>query len=88
MSQIMTHRHCRASEVPSIDNREKVSTTITAKPTSLRPTVRFFVHFGEMALAMLLGMVALSIVNNAILVPRGFHLSQFPEVYTLAMAFR
>ena len=87
MSQIMNPPPLSASEVPSIDNREKVSTTITAKPTSLRPTVRFFVHFGEMALAMLLGMVALSIVNNAILVPRGFHLSQFPEVYTLAMAF-
>ena len=29
----------------------------------------------------------LGIVNDAILVPRGFHLSRFPEVYTLAMAF-
>ena len=87
MSQIMNPSPLDVSEVPSIDNGEKVSTTITAKPTSLKPTVRFFVHFGEMALAMLLGMFALSIVNNMILVPRGFHLSQFPEVYTLAMAF-
>jgi len=44
-------------------------------------------HFGEMALTMLLGMVMLGVVNNMILVPRGFHLSGFPEVYTLTMAF-
>jgi hypothetical protein len=87
MSQIMNPPPFEVSEVPSIDPGEKVSTTITAKPTSLKPTVRFFVHFGEMALAMLLGMVALGIVNNMILVPRGIHLSRFPEVYTLAMAF-
>jgi nitrogen fixation protein FixH len=36
---------------------------------------------------MLLGMVVLGIINSAVLVPRGFHLSQLPEVYTLAMAF-
>jgi hypothetical protein len=87
MSQIMNPPPLEASEVPFTDKEEKISTTITAKPTSLRPTVHFFVHFGEMALAMLLGMVVLGIVNDAILVPMGFHLSRFPEVYTLAMAF-
>jgi hypothetical protein len=49
--------------------------------------VRFLVHFVEMALAMLLGMVVLGIINSVVLVPRGFHLSQLPEMYTLAMAF-
>ncbi|SRR6266487_1833606 len=87
MSQIMNPPPLEVSEIPSIDKEGKVSTTITAKPTSLKPTVRFLVHFGEMGLAMLLGMVVLGIVNDAILVPRGFHLSRFPEVYTLAMAF-
>ena len=76
-----------ASEVPSIDKEGKVSVALTAKPASLKPMLRFLLHFGEMALAMILGMVALSIVNSMILVPRSFHLSRFPEVYTLAMAF-
>ncbi len=87
MSQIMNPPSLEASEVASIDKEGKVSTTLTAKRASLKPTVRFLVHFGEMALAMLLGMVALGIVNDAILVPGGFHLSQFPELYTLVMAF-
>jgi hypothetical protein len=87
MSQIMNPPPLEESEVPSIDDGGKVSTTLTAKPTSLKPTVRFFVHFGEMALAMLLGMVVLGIFNDVILVPRGFHLSRYPELYTLAMAF-
>jgi len=87
MSQIINPPPLEASEVPSTDKGGKVSVALTAKPTSLKPTARFFVHFGEMALAMILGMIVLGIVNNAILVPRGFHLSRFPEVYTLAMAF-
>jgi flagellar biosynthetic protein FliP len=87
MSQIMNPPPLEASEISTIDKEGKVSVALIAKRASLRPTVRFLVHFGEMALAMLLGMVALGIVNNAILVPRGFHLSQFPEIYTLAMAF-
>jgi nitrogen fixation protein FixH len=87
MSQILNPPPLEASEVPTIDKGGNVSITLTAKPTSLKPTVRFLVHFGEMALAMLLGMVVLGIINSAVLVPRGFHLSQLPEVYTLAMAF-
>jgi YtkA-like len=90
MSQIKSPPPLEASEIPSIgkEGKEgKVSVALTAKRDSLKPTVRFMVHFGEMALAMILGMVALGILNNMILVPRGFHLSRFPEVYTLAMAF-
>jgi nitrogen fixation protein FixH len=87
MSQIMNPPPLEASEIPTTDKEGKVSVALTAKRASLRPTVRFLVHFGEMALAMLLGMVVLGIVSSAILVPRGFHLSRFPEVYTLAMAF-
>jgi nitrogen fixation protein FixH len=87
MSQIMNPPPLEASEIPTTDREGKVSVALTAKRASLRPTVRFLVHFGEMALAMLLGMVVLGIVSSAILVPRGFHLSRFPEVYTLAMAF-
>jgi nitrogen fixation protein FixH len=87
MSQIMNPPPLEASEIPTTDKEGKVSVALTAKRASLRSTVRFLVHFGEMALAMLLGMVVLGIVSSAILVPRGFHLSRFPEVYTLAMAF-
>lgn len=87
MSQIMNPPPLEASEVPFTNKEGKISTTITAKPTSLRQTVRFLLHFGEMALAMLLGMVVLGIVNDTILVPMGFHLSRFPEAHTLAMAF-
>jgi YtkA-like len=87
MSQIMNPPPIEVNEIPTTDKEGKVSVALTAKPNSLKPTVRFFVHFSEMALAMLLGMVVLGIVNSAILAPRGFHLSQFPEVYTLAMAF-
>src|SRR6266516_2867441 len=53
MSQIMNPPPLEVSEIPSIDKEGKVSTTITAKPTSLKPTVRFLVHFGEMGVAML-----------------------------------
>ena len=88
MSQIMNPPPpLEVSEVSTTDTGGKVSTTLTAKLTPLRQTVRFLVHFGEMGLAMLLGMVVLGIINSAILVPMGYHLSQFPEVYTLAMAF-
>jgi hypothetical protein len=87
MSQVINPPPLEASEVSSLDKEGKVSVVLTAKRVSLKPTVRFLVHFGEMALAMILGMVALGILNNMILVPRGFHLSGFPELYTLAMAF-
>jgi hypothetical protein len=46
-------------------------------------------HFGEMVLAMLLGMGVFAVVDNAILIPMGFPYlsSRFsPEAYSLAMA--
>ncbi len=67
----------------------QMSTTITAKPSRGRQTVRFLRHFGEMVLAMLLGMGVFGVVNSAILIPLGFpYLSArlFPEAYALAMA--
>ena len=87
MSQIIKSPTLEVSEILATAKEGKVSVAFTAKWAFLKPTVRFLVHFGEMALAMILGMVALGILNNMILVPRGFHLSQFPELYTLAMAF-
>jgi hypothetical protein len=87
MSQIMNPPPLEASEIPFTDKQGKISTTHTVNPAPLKQMVRFLVHFGEMALAMLLGMVGLGIVNDMILVPMGYHLSRSPEVYTLAMAF-
>ena len=87
MSQIINPSPVQASEVPTTDQREKTSTTIPAQPSRGRQTLRFLRHFGEMILAMLLGMVVLDVVNGAILVPLGFtYLSQASEeVSTLAM---
>jgi hypothetical protein len=67
----------------------EIGTTITAKPTRLRQTLRFLQHFGEMVLAMLLGMGVFGVVNSAILIPLGFvYLSArfSPDAYALAMA--
>ena len=66
----------------------EIGTTIPSQPSRGRQTLRFLRHFGEMVLAMLLGMGVLDVVNGAILVPIGFlYLSAgFPEAYALAMA--
>jgi hypothetical protein len=67
----------------------KMSTTSTAKPTRVRQTLRFLRHFGEMVLAMMLGMGVFGVVNSTILIPMGFaYLSArlFPEVYAASMA--
>jgi hypothetical protein len=87
MSQVINPPPLETSEIPTINKEGEESTTLTVKRASLKPTVRFLMHFGEMALAMILGMFALGILNNMILVPRGFHLSGVPELYTLVMAF-
>jgi hypothetical protein len=67
----------------------QMNTTIPAKPTPVRQILRFLRHFGEMVLAMMLGMGVFGLVNGVILVPMGFpYLSaRFPEAYALAMAF-
>jgi hypothetical protein len=68
----------------------EIGTTITSKPTSVRQTLRFLRHFGEMVLAMLLGMGVFGVVNSVILIPMGFPYLDarfFPEAYALAMAF-
>ncbi len=67
----------------------QISTTITSKPTPVRQTVRFLRHFGEMVLAMLLGMGVFGVVNGVILIPMGFaYLSArfSPEAYAASMA--
>ena len=89
MSQIMNPPPIEASEVPFTDNEGTISTTITAQPTRIRQTLRFLQHFGEMVLAMLLGMGVFALVNGLILIPLGFpYLSArlFPYTYAAAMA--
>jgi hypothetical protein len=88
MSQIMNPPPAQVSEVPFTDKEGKISTTITSKPSRGRQTLRFLRHFGEMFLAMLLGMGAFDVVNGLILIPMGFpYLSaRFPEAFSLAMA--
>ena len=88
MSQIMNPSPVQASEVPATDKEGKRSTTMTPNPTPVRQTLRFLRHFGEMVLAMLLGMAVFDVVNSAILIPMGFaYLSAgFPEASALAMA--
>jgi len=89
MSQIMNPPPVQASEIPFTDREGKISTTITAKPTRVRQTLRFLRHFGEMVIAMLLGMGVFGLVNGLILIPLGFpYLSArlFPQAYALAMA--
>jgi hypothetical protein len=88
MSQIMNPPPVQAGEVPFTDKEGKISTTITAKPSRGRQTLRFLRHFGEMVLAMLLGMGVFALVNDVILIPLGFvYLSSrfSPEAYALAM---
>jgi hypothetical protein len=67
----------------------EIGTTIAMRPTRLRQTLRFLLHFGEMVLAMMVGMGVFAVVNSAILIPMGFvYLSArvYPEAYALAMA--
>ena len=72
---------------PSLHEAE-IGATIPSQPSRGWQTLRFLRHFGEMMLAMLLGMAVFDVVNGAILVPIGFlYLSAgFPESYALAMA--
>jgi hypothetical protein len=89
MSQILNPPPLQASEGPFTHNEGKISTTITAKPTRVKQTLRFLQHFGEMVIAMLLGMGVFALVNSLILIPLGFvYLSSrlFPYSYVLAMA--
>ncbi len=62
---------------------------MTARPTRLRQTLRFLLHFAEMVLAMMVGMAIFAVVNSMILIPRGFvylSASVYPQDYALAMA--
>jgi hypothetical protein len=64
---------------PSFHEAE-VGIMISSPPSRGRQTLRFLRHFGEMVLAMLLGMAAFDVVTGTILIPMG------PEVSALAMA--
>jgi hypothetical protein len=71
---------------PSI-REAAIGTTIPSQPSRGRQTLRFMRHFGEMVLAMLLGMAMFDVVNGAILIPIGFvYLSDSTQVSALAMA--
>ncbi len=64
---------------PSFHETE-IGTTISSLPSRGRQTLRFLRHFGEMVLAMLLGMAVFDMVTGAIHIPMGL------EVSALAMA--
>ena len=77
----------RAGRVGPSFHEAAIGTTITSQPSRGRQTLRFLRHFGEMVLAMLLGMAVFDVVNGVILVPMGFaYLSDSPEASALAMA--
>ncbi len=50
-------------------------TTIPKPPSRGRQTLRFLQHFGEMVLAMLLGMGVFDVVTGAIRIPMGLEVS-------------
>ena len=67
----------------------EIDTTMAVRPTRVRQTFCFLLHFGEMVLAMMVGMGVFAVVNSAILIPMGFvylSASVFPQAYALAMA--
>jgi hypothetical protein len=67
----------------------EIGTTMTARPTRLRQTLRFLLHFAEMVLAMMVGMAVFAVVNSMILIPRGFvylSASMYAQAYAMAMA--
>jgi hypothetical protein len=64
---------------PSLHEAE-IGTTIPSPPSRGRQTLRFLRHFGEMILAMLLGMGVFDVVTGAIHIPMGL------EVSAMAMA--
>src|SRR5215469_9333122 len=64
---------------PSLHEAES-ATTIPKPPSRGRQTLRFLRHFGEMILAMLLGMAVFDVVTGAIFIPMG------QEISALAMA--
>jgi hypothetical protein len=76
-------------EVGFLPGTRQMSTTSTSHPSRGRQILRFLRHFGEMVLAMLLGMGVFGVVNSAILIPMGFvylSASLFPEAYAASMA--
>jgi hypothetical protein len=64
---------------PSFQEAE-IGITIPSPPSRGRQILRFVRHFGEMMLAMLLGMAVFDVFNGAI------HIPMRPEVSALAMA--
>jgi hypothetical protein len=85
--QVAHNSQAPAGRAGTLFHEAAISTTIPSHPSRGRQILRFLRHFGEMILAMLLGMVLLGVVNGALLVPLGFtYLSEASvEVSTLAM---
>jgi hypothetical protein len=80
MSHILNPPPVQASEVPALDQEGKRSATLTPNLTLVRQTLRFLRHFGEMILAMLLGMAVFDVLTGAFRIPLG------PEVSAASMA--
>jgi len=64
---------------PSLHGAE-IGITLPTQPSRGRQILRFLRHFGEMVLAMLLGMAVFEVVTGVVFIPMG------PEVSALAMA--
>src|SRR5690242_17249121 len=79
--------HSAAWHMASPVDEAAIGATTLAPPSRSTLILRFLRHFGEMVLAMLLGMAVFDILNTAILVPGGLtYLADSPQAYTLAMA--
>jgi len=85
--QVAHNSQAPAERAGTLFHEAAIGTTTPSHPSRGRQILRFVRHFGEMLLAMVLGMVALGVVNGLILVPLGFtYLSNASvEVSTLAM---
>lgn len=87
--QIAQESQAPAWREETLLSEAEIGTTMTARPTRSRQTLRFLLHFGEMVLAMMVGMAVFGVVNSMILIPRGFvylSASLYPQAYALAMA--
>jgi hypothetical protein len=69
-----------AGQADTLCHEAEIGTSIPKPPSRGRQTLRFLRHFGEMMLAMLLGMAVFDVVTGALLIPLG------PEVSAASMA--
>jgi hypothetical protein len=85
--QVVHDGQAPAGRAGTLFHEAAIGTTTPSQPSRGRQTLRFLRHFGEMILAMLLGMAVFEVVNGMILVPMGFtYLSGSLEISTISMA--